>query len=284
MIGSIGISVSIHSSIHVISCSVCSTKRKRVSVTFGDSEEAKPAKKEQTNNNKNDEDEEAKSEESSDSELPYINSVGWYSSAAYKALFASKCKGSRKWIKDGMEQYLDSNYNQYDDANLEQLVLSQPDHHEFSSVVREALSLLNEWRKWRNTAKSSGGKPNEWKLSSSEKMKLDQSTDTHLKCYWNSIESSSVSATKGTLIMPYPAPIISGVIENSSHECKYEEYSDCIHELKSLSTHCGLFYAQTKTPMFMTERDLFGVAFNYVLPNAEIIMVCILCILCVPAE
>ena len=172
-----------------------------------------------------------------------------------------------------MDKYLDSNYNKYDDSNLEELIAKQPDHHKYSNVVQDALNLFNEWRKWKDLKKSTG-KSNEWKLSSSTKYKLDSYNDTQLNCYWNSIADSDISATKGRMILPYSVPIVCGIIENSEHECKYEEYSGRIHEIEQLSPFCSLLYAQTHTPMFIAERDLFGIGFNYVLPNAECIMGC----------
>lgn len=206
-----------------------------------------------------------------ESQIPWVNTAAWYGSEAYKSLFSSK--RSVTWITEDISQFLDGNYNRYDDTNLLALISNPPDSHPFSSTVREALQLFAEWRSWRDTS-SKSGTPNEWKLSSSEKYKLDSYNDTHLKCYWNSVPDSSISATKGEMIVPYPVTLVCGVIENSDHECQYEEYSEGIHEIAALSQQCGLFYAQTKTPMFVAERDLFGVAFNYVLPNAEIIMGC----------
>lgn len=110
------------------------------------------------------------------------------------------------------------------------------------------------------------------KLSSSDRYKINSYTDTQLNCYWNTMPSSPISVTKGSMIVPYSSPIICGIIENSNHECKYEEYADTIYEISMLSQFCGIFYAQTKTPMFISERDLFGVAVNYILLNAEVLM------------
>ena len=77
------------------------------------------------------------------------------------------------------------------------------------------------------------------------------------------------------MTLPYPCPVICGVIENSDHERKYEDYMDDIYELEYLSKNTSVFYAQTKTANFMiSKRDMFGIGFNYVLPNAEVIMGC----------
>jgi len=206
------------------------------------------------------------------SAIPYINSSAWYSSPTYKQLIANK--KSSIWVKNQISSYLDGNYNKYDDSNLAQLIRSQPDQHKYSHVVQEALRIFDEWRKWKNSI-SNTGKSTEWKRASSEKYKLDQYDDTHLHCYWNSIADSQISVTKGEMIVPYPCPVVCGVIENSEHECKYEEYSQGIHELEYLSPNCSVLYAQTKSGGFMmSKRDIFGVGFNYVLPNAEVIMGC----------
>eukprot|EP01083_Nonionella_stella_P007923 22817_1 len=243
--------------------------KKRISVGFGDAPETAETSKHPSNLNTT---EEHKATEDDDSlTTPYVNSASWYNSTAYHSLFSSK--KSPKWITEGINQYLDSNYNQYDDTNLEQLISQQPDTHQFSDVVQDALSILSEWSKWSNSKKNSG-KMNEWKLSSTQRVPLDSYSDTQLNCYWNTIADSSISVTKGELIVPYAVPIVCGVIENEEHECKYEEYSDQIYEMEQLSEFCQLLYAQTSTPMFMTKRDIFGVGFNYILPNAEVIMGC----------
>jgi len=239
--------------------------RKRVSVTFEQTPLAQPTSAALPESKDDTKDEDS-------NQPPWINTSAWYSSPAYKSLFSSKTSNP-SWITDDITRFLDSNYNRYEDTNLLKLISNPPDSHPYSSTVKEALLLFNEWRSWKNLTTKSGG-ATEWKLSSSTKYKLDDYNDTHLRCYWNTIPHSSISATKGEMIVPFPVPLVCGVIENSDHECQYEEYSEGIHEIACLSQECGLFYAQTKSPMFLAERDLFGVAFNYVLPNAEIVMGC----------
>eukprot|EP01083_Nonionella_stella_P045886 122964_1 len=196
---------------------------------------------------------------------PYVNSSQWYSSNVYKSLFTLKT--SAQWITESICQYLNSTHSRYDDTNLQQLIRKQPDQHTFSDVVQEALHLFNTWRKWSNNT-------NKWKLSFTQRVPLDSYADTQLTCYSNTLPDSPVAVTKGEMVLPYSVPIVCGVIANSAHECNYKEYSDQINEIESLSEFCQLFYGQTATPMFTTQRDVFVVGFTYILPGAEVVMGC----------
>eukprot|EP01084_Bolivina_argentea_P066894 121951_1 len=116
--------------------------------------------------------------EKSREEINCINSSEWFSSSIYKSLFSSKFEKNKKWITEPIVKYLDSNYNKYNDNNLENLIKKQPDKHKYSSTVTEALNIFNKFRKWQNLK--------EWKLSSSETFKTNDKYNTNItyNCYW----------------------------------------------------------------------------------------------------
>eukprot|EP01083_Nonionella_stella_P316496 1147915_1 len=91
--------------------------KKRISVGFGDAPETAETSKNASNLSTTEEHKATELTEDDDPlTTPYVSSASWYNSTAYHSLFSSK--KSPKWITEGINRYLDSNYSQYDDTNL----------------------------------------------------------------------------------------------------------------------------------------------------------------------
>ena len=129
----------------------------------------------------------------------------------------------------------------------------------YKSVIEEGFKLFNEWRKWKNNDSVNG-----WKFKAQKE---------DLKIYSHSISGEAVDIIKGEAIIPFPTPIIVGLLLNPYHRKKWDHKLDEVIKVGKSSSYSHIIYLSVKTPTsWISNRDMIAITFVYPFEDGSILM------------